>query len=75
MPRGADAEGLVGLPRRAHASHMEPPATLDSLLISHVCSRCGREAPYGFGDQWLCLDCYGVLGSCCIEFGEEDRTK
>ncbi|MGV1004143.1 MAG: hypothetical protein ACOYEV_05100 [Candidatus Nanopelagicales bacterium] len=46
-----------------------------SVITEHACQRCGRDAAYGFGDQWLCLDCYGTVGSCCLEFGEEYRTR
>ena len=36
------------------------------------CNRCGRPAEYGFGGVWLCLDCYGTIGSCCMEFDGDD---
>jgi hypothetical protein len=50
------------------------------MLQSHPCARCGRDdAALGFGTTWLCEDCYGTVGSCCMEFdgddmGLEDRT-
>lgn len=40
--------------------------------IGHICSRCHGEAVLGFGSTWLCEDCYGVIGSCCMEFDGDD---
>ncbi len=40
--------------------------------ISHICTRCHGEAVFGFGATWLCEDCYGVIGSCCMEFDGDD---
>ncbi len=37
--------------------------------VAHACHRCGAEAPYDFGDLWLCLDCYHVAGSTCAGIG------
>jgi len=36
------------------------------------CERCGSTAAKQCGDHWLCLDCYEVAGSCCLEFGAAD---
>lgn len=36
------------------------------------CNRCGRPGEYGIGQFWLCLDCYGIAGSCCMEFDGDD---
>jgi hypothetical protein len=36
------------------------------------CNRCGQAASFGFGHVWLCIDCYGVIGSCCMEFDGDD---
>ena len=50
------------------------------MLRNHPCARCGRDgAALGFGTTWLCEDCYGTVGSCCMEFdgddmGLEDRS-
>ena len=41
-------------------------------LDQHPCSRCHAPALFGFGTTWLCEDCYGVLGSCCMEFDGDD---
>ena len=41
-------------------------------LEQHPCSRCLAPAQFGFGTTWLCEDCYGVLGSCCMEFDGDD---
>lgn len=40
--------------------------------IGHICSRCRGEAVFGFGATWLCENCYGVIGSCCMEFDGDD---
>ncbi len=40
--------------------------------INHICSRCHGQAVFGFGATWLCEDCYGVIGSCCMEFDGDD---
>jgi hypothetical protein len=36
------------------------------------CDRCGALSPLDFGDRRLCEECYGVCGSCCLEFGADD---
>lgn len=38
----------------------------------HQCARCHRDATLGFGTTWLCEDCYGTVGSCCMEFDGDD---
>lgn len=38
----------------------------------HICGRCHAPASFGFGSVWLCEDCYGVVGSCCMEFDGDD---
>lgn len=40
--------------------------------IEHPCSRCGQVAVFGIGATWLCEDCYGTVGSCCMEFDGDD---
>ena len=39
------------------------------------CDACGRFGAFDFGEQHLCLDCYESHGSCCPEFGAEDKDK
>ncbi len=39
------------------------------------CERCGNPAPYEVGDRRVCEDCYGVCGSCCLEFGADDLWR
>jgi hypothetical protein len=42
-------------------------------LVTHRCSRCHRDdATLGFGTTWLCEDCHGMVGSCCMEFDGDD---
>jgi hypothetical protein len=41
-------------------------------VAGHICSRCHGQAVFGFGATWLCEECYGVLGSCCMEFDGDD---
>ena len=42
------------------------------LAENRLCDRCHGPATFGFGPTWLCLDCYGILGSCCMEFDGDD---
>lgn len=42
------------------------------MTTDRICARCHAPAQYGFGDTWLCLDCYGIVGSCCMEFDGDD---
>lgn len=37
-----------------------------------VCDRCGRFGAYEFDGERLCVDCYELRGSCCLEFGGDD---
>ncbi len=37
-----------------------------------VCERCGRPTPMAIGGHNICLECYDVVGSCCLEFGADD---
>jgi hypothetical protein len=39
------------------------------------CDRCGNPSPFQFGDRLVCEECYGVCGSCCLEFGADDRKS
>lgn len=45
---------------------------MEKLTSDRVCERCHAEAAFGFGDTWLCEDCYGIVGSCCMEFDGDD---
>ncbi|MCU0301479.1 MAG: hypothetical protein MUF35_07725 [Candidatus Nanopelagicales bacterium] len=38
----------------------------------HRCDRCHADAQFGFGTTWLCESCYGIVGSCCMEFDGDD---
>jgi hypothetical protein len=42
------------------------------MIAEQVCARCHGPAAFGFGTTWLCEDCYGVIGSCCMEFDGDD---
>ncbi len=42
------------------------------MAFEQICKRCHAPASLGFGDTWLCLDCYGIVGSCCMEFDGDD---
>jgi len=57
-----------GIPGWEHQGYEE--VTMEAL--GHVCSRCHGQAVFGFGATWLCEDCYGVIGSCCMEFDGDD---
>jgi hypothetical protein len=40
------------------------------------CERCGSpEAEVQCGGRSLCLDCYYLAGSCCLEFGADDLWR
>jgi len=39
------------------------------------CDRCGGFQAVDLGDRRLCEDCYGVSGSCCLEFGADDLWR
>ena len=45
---------------------------MEKVTSGRLCDRCHGEADFGFADTWLCQDCYGVLGSCCMEFDGDD---
>jgi hypothetical protein len=47
---------------------MDQPGEV-TTTTAHPCVRCGGEAPYDFGDTWLCLECYHVAGSTCAGIG------
>lgn len=57
-------EAVSGVTMVTEAMSMEP--------VNHMCSRCRGEAVFGFGATWLCEDCYGIIGSCCMEFDGDD---
>lgn len=42
------------------------------ILGEHLCTRCHGPAEFGFGTTWLCENCYGIIGSCCMEFDGDD---
>jgi hypothetical protein len=40
------------------------------------CERCGSpQAEVQCGGKTLCLDCYYLAGSCCLEFGADDLWR
>lgn len=40
------------------------------------CERCGSpQAEVRCGGKTLCLDCYYLAGSCCLEFGADDLWR
>jgi len=49
----------------------ENPSTTDPIQ----CERCGKPGAVKFGDHIICEECYGVCGSCCMEFGGDDLWK
>lgn len=54
-----------------HKDKNAPPATAGG-----PCERCGRpEAEVRCGGSTLCLDCYYLAGSCCLEFGADDLWR
>jgi hypothetical protein len=56
------------IPRtRVTMAGMQQPE--EATTTVHACVRCGGEAPYDFGDTWLCLECYHVAGSTCAGIG------
>jgi hypothetical protein len=61
-----------GLPVQHRGGIIEVDEEVAMELIGHVCSRCHGEAMFGFGSTWLCENCYGVIGSCCMEFDGDD---
>jgi hypothetical protein len=38
-----------------------------------VCDRCGKFGAFQFDGQKLCAECYESQGSCCPEFGADDK--
>lgn len=45
-------------------------------MAGSACERCGLpEAEIVIGDRSLCLDCYYLAGSCCLEFGGDDLWR
>jgi hypothetical protein len=45
---------------------------MESIRTTHRCERCHADATLGFGSTWLCESCYGIVGSCCMEFDGDD---
>jgi hypothetical protein len=40
-----------------------------------ACESCGRFGAIEIGERRLCPDCYESAGSCCPEFGKDDRWQ
>ena len=40
--------------------------------MDKVCDRCHGVAVFDVGGKALCEDCYGIVGSCCLEFDGDD---
>ena len=40
--------------------------------MDKVCDRCHGVAVFDIGGKALCEDCYGIVGSCCMEFDGDD---
>ncbi len=48
----------------------------DLRLKGGPCERCGSpQAEVQCGGRTLCLDCYYLAGSCCLEFGADDLWR
>ena len=45
---------------------------MEKVTSGQFFQRCHGEAVFGFGEIWLCEDCYGIVGSCCMEFDGDD---
>jgi hypothetical protein len=54
----------------------QPPADVSPRFDdSAVCDECGRYGALRIGERKLCPDCYETSGSCCPEFGKDDRWE
>lgn len=40
-----------------------------------ACNRCSRFGAFRFDGENLCGECYETRGSCCPEFGGDDRCE
>lgn len=40
-----------------------------------VCERCGRPGAIEIAGRRICLACYDICGSCCLEFGDDDLWR
>jgi len=40
-----------------------------------VCERCGRPGAQEIAGRRLCIACYDICGSCCLEFGDDDLWR
>jgi hypothetical protein len=55
------------------SENRKPEATAEA---GGPCERCGSPiAEVRCGGRTLCLDCYYLAGSCCLEFGADDLWR
>ncbi len=40
-----------------------------------ICERCGRPGAIEIAGRHICLACYDICGSCCLEFGDDDLWR
>ena len=62
----------IQLSVREGCGTVEAPPLEVTVEQDRYCDRCHAPAVFGFGTTWLCESCYGVLGSCCMEFDGDD---
>ena len=60
------------MPVRPDGATIEACREVSMEVVDHICSRCQGQAVFGIGATWLCEDCYGIIGSCCMEFDGDD---
>lgn len=42
---------------------------------NQTCERCGKFGALDWGGAFLCPECSEISGSCCPEFGADDRWQ
>jgi hypothetical protein len=52
--------------------HNDSTAEFPSRASGTVCERCGRPDSVEIEGHHLCIECYQIAGSCCLEFGADD---
>jgi len=40
-----------------------------------VCDTCGKFGAFEFDGRMLCAKCYESCGSCCPEFGRDEKPE
>ena len=51
------------------------PVTPPAEDADATCDECGAHGAFTFDGVKLCFRCYSERGSCCADFGQDDRRN